>query len=84
MTGRKIVKTIMAEQGIGNAVMADRLKMSPQSLWDKLNNKSVKDINVVTLCKILTAIDYDLVVVPRGKASRIDGAFIVTNEDETK
>ena len=66
MRAREIVKVIMDTFGITNAAMASRLKISQAALWDRLNNKKVKDIPVSTLSEMLRALDYKVVIVPRG------------------
>lgn len=66
MRAREIVKAIMDKFGITNAVMASRLNISQAALWDRLNNKKVKDIPVSTLSEMLRALDYKVVIVPRG------------------
>lgn len=69
MTGREIIKTIMNEQGITNAEMADRLNITQATLWDRLNNKKVKDIPLSLLSEMLRVLDYSVQIVPR--ATRI-------------
>lgn len=66
MRAREIVKVIMDTVGITNAAMAYKLKISQAALWDRLNNKKVKDIPVSTLSEMLRALDYKVVIVPRG------------------
>ena len=65
MTGREIIKTIMNEQGITNAEMADRLNITQATLWDRLNNKKVKDIPLSLLSEMLRVLDYSVQIVPR-------------------
>ena len=69
MTGREIIKEIMKEQGITNAEMADRLNITQATLWDRLNNKKVKDIPLSLLSEMLRVLDYNVQIVPR--ATRI-------------
>ena len=76
MRAREIVKVIMEKAGITNAVMAFKLNISQAALWDRLNNKKVKDIPVSTLVEMLRALDYKVVIVPR--SSRLpDGGYEV-------
>lgn len=65
MTGREIIKNIMKEQGITNAEMADRLNITQATLWDRLNNKKVKDIPLSLLNDMLRVLDYSVQIVPR-------------------
>ena len=65
MTGREIIKNIMQEQGVTNAEMADRLHITQATLWDRLNNKKVKDIPLSLLSEMLRVLDYSVQIVPR-------------------
>lgn len=78
MNARQIVKEIMNNKEITNADMAHRLSITQAALWDRLNTKKAKDIPVSTLCEMLAVMDYDVVIVPRGKGSKIDGAYRVS------
>ena len=73
MRAREIVKAIMDKFGTTNAVMASRLNISQAALWDRLNNKKVKDIPVSTLSEMLRALDYKVVIVPRSSRIPSDG-----------
>lgn len=77
MNGREIIKNLMKQKGVSNADMANRLSITQAALWDRLNNKKVKDIPLSLLSEMLSVIDYDVVIVPRGKGSRIEGAYKV-------
>lgn len=76
MTDKEIVKSIMKEKGIGNAEAANALGLTPATMWDRLNGKK-NSLTVTKLNEILRYLGYDLVIMPRGKANRIDGAMIV-------
>ena len=73
MKAREIIKVIMDKQGVNNACMADRLEISQAALWDRLNNKKVKDIPVSLLSEMLRALDYKVVIVPRTSRVPSDG-----------
>ena len=77
MNARQIIKEIMNTKGIVNADMAHRLSITQAALWDRLNTKKTRDIPVSTLCEMLAVMDYDVVIVPRGKGSKIEGAYRV-------
>ncbi|MBE6784150.1 MAG: winged helix-turn-helix transcriptional regulator [Ruminococcaceae bacterium] len=81
MNAKQIVKAIMEEQGVTNATLASRLGISQAALWDRLNNKKNKDLSVAILCDMLQALDYDVVITPRGKGTKADGAYKVSKED---
>lgn len=65
MTGREIIKAIMNEQGVSNAEMAGRLNITQATLWDRLNNKKVKDIPLSLMSEMLRVLDYSIQIVPR-------------------
>ena len=65
MTGREIIKEIMNEQGMTNADMASRLGITQAALWDRLNNKKVKDIPLSLLSEMLRVLDYTVQITPR-------------------
>lgn len=82
MTGREIIKNIMNLNGITNAQMAHRLSISQAAVWDRLNNKKLKDIPFSLLCEMLSVIDYDVLIVPHGKGSKIEGAYAVSGIED--
>jgi transcriptional regulator with XRE-family HTH domain len=65
MTGREIIKEIMKEQGVTNAEMAFKLGITQAALWDRLNNKKVKDIPLSLLSEMLRELDYTVQITPR-------------------
>ena len=73
MKAREIIKVIMDKQSVNNASMADRLNISQAALWDRLNNKKVKDIPVSMLSEMLRVLDYKVVIIPRSSRLPADG-----------
>jgi DNA-binding Xre family transcriptional regulator len=67
MNAKDLLKQLMAEKGVSNADMANRIGISQASVWDRLNNKKNKSLSISTLNSMLKAMDYEIVVVPRGK-----------------
>lgn len=65
MTGREIIKLIMEEQGVTNAELAARLNITQAALWDRLNNKKVKDIPLSLMTDMLRVLDYTVQIAPR-------------------
>lgn len=65
MTGREIIKEIMREQGVTNAELAFKLGITQAALWDRLNNKKVKDIPMSLLSEMLRKLDYTIQIAPR-------------------
>ena len=64
MRGREILKEIMASKSLSNAELAKRLNVSNATIWERLNNKNVKDIPVSLLPPMPRALDYKVIVVP--------------------
>ena len=80
MNEKEIVKTIMATKGITNAQMANALNITQATMWDRLNGKKA-NLSITKLNEMLRYLDYDLVIMPRGKANRIEGATIVGDSE---
>ena len=64
MRGRDILKEVMTAKSLSNAELAKRLNVSNATIWDRLNNKNVKDIPVSLMTTMLRAMDYKVIVVP--------------------
>lgn len=76
MRGREILKQVMEVKSLTNAQVAKRLKVSNATVWERLNNKNVKDIPVSLMSEMLRVMDYKVIVVPN--ESRIpDGGYEV-------
>lgn len=64
MRGREVLKAVMEHQDITNAILAKRLNITSAAVWERLNNKNVKDIPVSLLSEMLQALNYKIIVVP--------------------
>ena len=64
MRGRDILKEVMTAKSLSNAELATRLNVSNATIWERLNNKNVKDIPVSLMTTMLRAMDYKVIVVP--------------------
>ena len=89
MDARDIVKDIMKEKNRTNADLANNLGISVAALWDRLSKTTTgtnkpKSITVKKLNDLLRCLDCELVILPRGKAGRIEGAYVVTDEEGDK
>lgn len=73
MTGREIIKAVMEKMNISNATLAHRLHIAPNVMWDRLNNKKVKDIPLTTMNDMVRALDYKILVVPTSCKCPKDG-----------
>ena len=80
MNEKEIVMKLMKDQNKTNAQMAAALGISPAAMWDRLNSTKTKSLTINKLNEMLRALDCELVVMPRAKAGRIDGAYVVTDE----
>lgn len=84
MTDKEIVVELMKKKSVKNADMASVLGISPQACWNRLNSQKGKALTADTLSDMLRSIGYDLVIMPRGKAGRIEGAYVVDNTVKPK
>lgn len=74
MKPNEIVRDIMKTQNIGLSKLADRMQKSVRLVSDRLR---LDNISVDKLVEILRFLDHDLVIMPRGKAGRIEGAYVI-------
>ncbi|MBQ5684311.1 MAG: winged helix-turn-helix domain-containing protein [Clostridia bacterium] len=92
MNSKLIVKEIMETKGVTNADLANRLNITQAAMWDRLKlKKTVKgqevacpNITVDKLNDVLRAMDYEIVIVPRGKSGQIKGAYLVDDTEDKK
>lgn len=80
MNAKEIVIKLMADQNKTNAEMADLLAITQAAMWDRLKSPKTNNLTVKKLNEMLRALGYELVVMPRAKAGRIDDAYTVTDE----
>lgn len=79
MKSNEIIRDIMKNQNVGLSKLADRMQKSIRLVSDRLR---MENISTDKLIEMLRYLDYDLVIMPRGKAGRIDGAYLVDGEDK--
>ena len=85
MNEKEIILKIMEEQNISLADLATMMGISNAALWDRLKSPKNKRLTTKKLNEILTQLKYEIVLMPRAKAGRIDGAYVVTtNDGDTK
>ncbi len=84
MNEKDIVNQVMEEQGKTLADVAAIVGLSPAALWDRLRSPKNKSLTVLKLNEILTALNYEVVLMPRAKAGKIDGAYVVSYEEGDK
>ena len=83
MRGRDIMKAIMKQEEIENAELAKKLEVSNATIWERLNNKNVKDIPVSLMNEMVRAMGYKVIVVPIDCRISEKG-YEVTSESSTK
>lgn len=79
MKGKEAVKEIMKTKGETNAAFAEKLDISQQALWDRLNNKKNKDLSLIILCKMARFLGYRVVLMPTTKRIS-DDMYVLTEE----
>lgn len=85
MNEKEIVLKLMDEHKMSLADLATMMGISPAALWDRLKSPKNKSLTTKKLNEILTQLNYEIVLMPRAKAGRIDGAYVVTtNDGDTK
>lgn len=84
MNAKEIVIKLMEEQNKSNAQMADAIGITQAAMWDRLKSPKTNNLTVKKLNEMLRALGYELVVMPRAKAGRIDGAYVVADDGDSK
>ena len=85
MNEKEIIVQLMEEQGVSMADLASKMGISNAALWDRLKSPKNKSLTTIKLNEILKQLNYEIVLMPRAKASKINGAYVVTPEgSETK
>lgn len=81
MNEKEIVLEIMKEKKTTNAEVASALRITQATMWDRLNGKK-KSMSIPILNELLRHLGYELVIMPRSKAGRIDGAYVVESDNK--
>lgn len=64
ISGKEAIKQIMNIRGETNVSFANKLGISPQALWDRLNNKKSKSPTIAILNQMARALGYRIILVP--------------------
>lgn len=80
MTSKDVIKAIMELKKVTNADLAKRMGLSQANVWGKINTN--KSMTISKMNSLVNQLDYEVVLLPRGKANRIEGAFIVDDLEE--
>ena len=85
MNEKEIIIKLMEEQGVSLADLANKLGITSATLWDRIKSPKNKSLTTKKLNEILKQLNYEIVLMPRAKASKINGAYVVVPESsETK
>ena len=77
MNSKELVKKLIEEQGLSQAEAAEKMNLKPQALWDRLNSSKTKSMSVSKLSEMLKQLGYEVVVMPRAKAGKIENAHVI-------
>ena len=84
MNEKEIIIKLMEEQNIGMTELAVKMKLKPATLWDRIKSPKNKSLTTIKLNEILLHLGYEIVLMPRAKAGRIDGAYVVSTDGSDK
>jgi predicted DNA-binding protein (UPF0251 family) len=82
MNEKAIIIKLMEEQNVGITELAVKMNIKPATLWDRLKSPKTKNLTVGKLNEMLRALGYEVVIMPRAKAGRIDGAYVVSDDGD--
>lgn len=79
MKAGRAVKEIMNMQNVSLTTLATRMNKSLRLVSDRLRADNITTNNLV---EMLRQLDYELVIIPRGKIKKSEDVFFVTDEEE--
>ena len=77
MNAKEVVKKLIEEKGITQADVAAAMNVTPATLWDRINSKKTKSLTINKLNEILRVLGYEIVIMPRAKAGKIENTYVV-------
>lgn len=80
MNAKEIIIELMKKESKTNAQMADAIGITQAAMWDRLKSPKSNNLTVKKLNEMLRALGYELVVMPRAKAGRIEEAYVVGDD----
>jgi DNA-binding Xre family transcriptional regulator len=80
MNEKEIIIKLMEEQNLRIADLANMMGISNAALWDRIKSPKNKSLTTQKLNEILSNLNYEIVLMPRAKAGKINGAYVVTTE----
>lgn len=77
MNSKELVRKLIEEQGLSQAEVAEKMEIKPQALWDRISSKKTSSMSVSKLSEILLQLGYEIVIMPRAKAGKIENAYVI-------
>ena len=77
MNAKEVVKKLIEEKGTTQADVAAAMNITQAALWDRINSKKTTSLTVKKLNEILRALGYEIVIMPRAKAGKIENTYVV-------
>jgi predicted DNA-binding protein (UPF0251 family) len=77
MNEKEIVIKLMEEQNLRMADLANMMGISNAALWDRLKSPKNKSLTTQKLNEILVNLNYEIVIMPRAKAGKIENAYVI-------
>lgn len=74
------INTMLEKSGKSRAELADAVGRTKQALTNMFYKKT--DVQTNTLTKMANAMDYELALLPKGEASKVDGSLVITPRKE--
>ena len=82
MNEKEIIIKLMEEQELSLADLASKMGLSNAALWDRIKSPKNKSLTTKKLNEILKQLNYEIVLMTRAKASKINGAYVVVPESD--
>ena len=80
MTSKESIIKVMEDQGKTKADLAHELGVSQAVIWDRLKSPKNNSLTVKKFNEMLRVLGYELVIMPRAKANKIDNAIVICDE----
>lgn len=74
MKATDAIRKVMEAQDIGNAKLGARIGCSGAAIYERLTQEN---ISIKNLEQMLSAMDYEVVIQPKGAGRRADGCYVI-------
>lgn len=74
------INTMLEQSGTSRAALADAVGRTKQALTNMFYKKT--DVQTNTLTKMANAMGYELALVPKGEASKVEGSLVITPRND--